>query len=147
MSYSENGRGFWQVDLSTSEGARSAAHSAGTAAFVYAGLTVLTALLFGQMFVPVGKYGQTSFNLMPLGIAFLGVTAGFRLRDGKGLIAGALLALVVVLNVLGKLASLSSWSGTAIDVVVLVLLVPGLRGAAALRRGLATADQDRAAFD
>ncbi|WP_309751719.1 hypothetical protein [Novosphingobium sp.] len=147
MSYSEHGSRFWQVDLTTADGARSAARSAGTAAFIYGGLAVLVAMLFGQLFVPIGKYGQTSLNLMPFGISFLAVVAGFRLRDGKGLIAGSLLAVVVVFNVLANLASLSGWGGTAINVVVLIVLVQGLRGASALRRGLATADEELAAFD
>ncbi|HEX4848906.1 MAG TPA: hypothetical protein VFV30_12245 [Novosphingobium sp.] len=137
----------WDIDLTTRMGAREAARTASTAAFIYAGVNTLGLLILGGLVSTVGNYGQTMLNLAPVALVVLAIFAGFRLRDGKGLVLGGLLAVVVALGLLIQIASLAIGGGTAIGLVVLVLLVQGLRGAWALHRGTGFEDDDTAAFE
>ena len=138
---------FWEIDLTTRIGAREAASTGATAAYIYAGVSLLGALLSGALLQQVGKFGQTVFDFGPVVISVLALFAGFRLKDGKGLVLGSLLALIVVLGLLMQLAALAIGGGTAISLVVLVLLIQGLRGAWALHKGQNFEDDDVAAFE
>lgn len=132
---------FWDIDLTTRAGARGAAHTAGTAAFVYAGATVLGALIGGAM-VQTVNLAQTSLNMLPIVLAVLAAFAGFRLQDGKGLVIGSILTVLVALDLLAHLLALQGIPGMVLCAVVLVLLVQGLRGALALSRGTGFADDN-----
>lgn len=138
---------FWDIDLTTRVGARSAAGTGATAAYIYAGVTLIGALLTGALLKQVGKFGQTALEFGPIVIAVLALFAGFRLKDGKGLVLGSILAVIVALGLLMQLASLAIGGGTAISLVVLVLLVQGLRGAYALHKSQNFEDDDIAAFE
>ncbi|NWP29060.1 hypothetical protein GY984_25525, partial [Escherichia coli] len=59
--------------------------------------------------------------------------AGFRLHAGRGLVWGGVAALLLVLEVLGKLAMLNIM-GLVINAVLTIGVINGLRGARALRR-------------
>ena len=79
---------------------------------------------------------RSSVTLASAGIeAAIFLIAGWRLRKGKGLILGSIGALLLLLEGLFKLASLSI-GGVVIDAVLLVVIANGLRGAWALRKGL-----------
>lgn len=136
---------FWEIDLTTRAGARGAAHTAGTAAFVYAGATVLGALIGGAM-VQTVNLAQTSLNVLPIVLAALAAFAGFRLQDGKGMIIGSVLAVIVALDLLAHVLALQGYAGLVLCGVVLALLVQGLRGVRALHQGRGFEDDDIETF-
>lgn len=138
----------WDIDLTTRTGARSAARTAASACFLYAGVTAIGAvfrLFTGGLIVQVGS-GQTSLNLLPLLIAAFAAVAGFRLQAGKGLVLGMILAAIVVLELLALIALLSGLFVIVLDLVVLIFLIQGLRGARALQVGKGFEDDDIEAF-
>ena len=137
---------LWDIDLTTRVGARGAARTAATGAYLFAGATLLGALVFGQLLQPVGTTGRTSLNLLPLVQVVLAVFAGFRLQDGKGLILGSILFVVVALSMISSALGLAI-GGVVLCGIVLVLLFQGLRGAYALHKGVGFEDDDIATFE
>ena len=136
---------FWDADLTTRMGAESAAFQGGLGCFIYSGMAVLGLVFFG---------GVNGFDT-PEGIAGIAgvgaevlvtTTAGFRLRAGKGAFWGSAAALIVGLELLFKLISLSINGGLIIGAVVLVVIVQGVRGAFALRSANGFAEDDAEVF-
>jgi len=118
---------FYSVDLTTRAGAETAAHKGGVAAFVFAGMCVLGMLLFGY----TAGFGTPAGIGAMAGAALEGIVAliaGFRLRAGKGVFVGTLLALLIVIEMAMKVASLAI-GGLILPGILLVVVVNGLRGA------------------
>jgi hypothetical protein len=138
----------WDVDLTTRVGARGAARTAASACFLYAGATAAGAVfrLFSGAMIQQAGSGPFGVNLLPFAVAMLAAVAGFRLQAGKGLFFGATLAVIIALELLALIASLSGLMVIALDLVVLIFLIQGLRGARALHAGKAFEDDDAEAF-
>ncbi|MCJ2178619.1 hypothetical protein [Novosphingobium album (ex Hu et al. 2023)] len=135
---------FYDIDLTTRAGATGAAKQGGLACFVFAGMGALGVALLG------GIAGYTT----PEGIGFMfgggleavvGVIAGLRLRAGKGVFWGGYAALLLTAETIGKAVSLSI-GGFILSVVVLVIMVNGIRGALALKRGVLFEDDEAEVF-
>ncbi len=135
----------WDIDLTTRAGAHGATSTAATAAYLYAGATAVGAVLSGVLFQQVGGY-RSSLNLLPFIVVVFAIFAGFRLKDGKGLVLGSVLAAVVLLDLLAHLASLSGIPGIVLCALVFVFLIQGLRGVLALKRGTGFDDDDSDTF-
>jgi hypothetical protein len=147
---------FWTVDLTTRAGAEKAAANGGFICLVIAGLVAVGLLAL----IALGGTTGGSLIIAGAGIAIAGfgialfVVAGLRLRRGCGAYWGAFAALFLALTTLVRIVSVLVFvwgsSGSAIGagsiggiVVNLVLLVPvvnGVRGAWALRRDTFAAD-------
>jgi hypothetical protein len=135
---------MWDVDLTTRMGAQTAARMGGTAAFVFAVLGVLGAVLAAAFVMRTNPPVAIGTIVGGLVEALIGLVAGFRLRLGKGMIWGGAAAALDALELITKVVSLQ-FGGLLIGGVVLVYLVNGVRGAAALRRG-PFADDDAETF-
>lgn len=135
----------WSIDLTTRAGARSAARTGGTACLLYAAATAVGGLFV--LFVgTTGGSAQTSLNLLPFLLAGYAAITGFRMQAGKGMFMGIALALLIALELLVRLASLTGIFGIALCLVVLIFLIQGLRGARALQAGSGFEDDDIEAF-
>ena len=125
---------LWNVDLTTEDGALGAAQMGGFACFVAA---VLSLLGVAALFV-MGTVGGLS-TMVLAGAAFamaevaLFAIAGLRLRGGKGEVWGYAAAIVLVIELLVKIATVS-FIGIMINIILLIALGNGIRGARALRR-------------
>ena len=125
---------LWNVDLTTEDGALGAAQMGGFACFVAA---VLSLLGVAALFV-MGTVGGLS-TMVLAGAAFamaevaLFAIAGLRLRGGKGEVWGYAAAIVLAIELLVKIAAVS-FIGIMINIILLIALGNGIRGARALRR-------------
>ena len=124
----------WDIDLETRMGAQSAADQAGLAAFVFAGLTVISGFFLGSMMDLATPEGMTFAAIMLFQIV-LGVAAGIRLRQGHGAWLGIAMAVVIGANVLLQAINLQFGLGLIINALLLIWMVQGIRGALALRQG------------
>lgn len=131
MAFSDDGHRFWHVDLTTRVGATTAASMGATACFVFCGLCVLRMFLFGG----IAGFG-TAEGIATMGGAalegVLGLIAGLRLRAGLGAYWGGAVAVLLTLEVLLSLVSLSL-GGAVVSGIFLVLITQGARGALALK--------------
>jgi hypothetical protein len=131
---------FWDIDLTTRAGAKGATDTGALACFVYAaasfgGLALSGALLSGGEML---RNGSLAIGIVVVaGIEIVvGVIAGLRLRSGKGAYWGIAAAAVIVLDIISHLVSLMGWVGLILCAVLLVLVVNGIRGALALKKGI-----------
>ncbi len=127
---------FWDADLETRMGAETAADAGGMASFVFAGLSVLGAVIFGgltSMDTTEAIGGAVAVGIQVL----IGIVAGFRLRAGKGAFWGIAVAALLAIELLFKLATFAISGGLVINVILLVVVVQGIRGAFALRGSFA----------
>lgn len=146
MAYSDSGHRFWHIDLTTRAGALGATGTAAIASFALAGLTMLGGLILAPWRAPGA--GESISALVAIGLEILVfIMAGLRLRVGKGLVWGSVAAVLVGIEILFKLLTLTGIGGVVINGVLLVGLVNGLRGALALKRGLGFDDEDVSAFE
>jgi hypothetical protein len=136
---------MWDVDLTTRMGAETATRMGSNAAFMFAGLGVLGAVLYGFVLIKTNPAVATGSAIGGLFEAVIGIIAGLRLRGGKGLVWGGVAAVLLLLEEILKLVQLQLGGGIAIGIVVLVYLVNGLRGANALRQNR-FADDDADVF-
>ena len=125
---------FWNVDLTTEDGALGAAQIGGFACFVAAGLGVLGAaaiFAFGRSSGPptAAVIGAAAALVEALVFAI----AGLRLRAGKGIVWGSVSAVLLLLEIVAKIAALAI-PGIIINGIVLVGVINGIRGVRALRR-------------
>ena len=132
---------FWNIDLTTEDGALSAAQMGSYACFIAAVLGLIsTALLLGVMM----SGGRTMLALVAAGFALVEIVlfavAGFRLRAGKGVVWGIVAAILLAIELVTKIAAMS-FVGTMIDGILLVGVVNGIRGARAMRQIDLTAEE------
>jgi hypothetical protein len=139
---------FWDVDLETQDGAESAAQLGGFACFVAAGLGVLGVALATLAEASTGA-SALIIAVLSVGVAeiLVFVVAGFRLRAGKGIIWGTIAAILIVLEIVMKLVTLTGIPGIVINAILLIGVVNGIRGARALGRGDMTADEAGEVFN
>lgn len=127
---------LWNIDLSTEDGALGAAQMGGAACFVGAVLGVLGAISAGGM---AAKTADGGIATVVIGVAILEillfVIAGFRMREGKGVIWGGSVAVMLALELVLKLLMLSV-IGIIINVILLIVVINGIRGARALHKGV-----------
>lgn len=137
---------LWNVDLTTEDGALGAAQMGGFACFVAA---VLGLVGVAALFVMGTVGGLSPLVLGGAAVAVAEVAifaiAGLRLRAGKGEVWGYAATIVLAIELLAKIASVS-FIGIMIDVVLLIALANGIRGARALRRLEMKADDAAAVF-
>lgn len=137
---------FWNVDLTTRSGAETAADQGGLACFFVAGLTVLGALVFGGLAGFDTIEGQITMATIGLQ-AVIALIAGFRLRAGKGAFWGMAVAAFLVLEIVTKLVTLNGIGGLVLNVVFLIMVVQGVRGAWALRSQVPFEDDQVEVFE
>ena len=135
---------FWDADLTTRLGAESATDSAGTACFAIAVFRIIAALFFGGMIGLETLEGKLIAGVTALE-AVLALAAGFRFRAGKGAFIGIAVAAMLVLAIVNSLVTLA-FLGIILNSVFLVMVIQGIRGAFALRKGQFDED-DYAAFE
>lgn len=137
---------FWNTDLTTQDGAEGAAQNGGFACFIAAGLTVV------GMAMLVAMYNGPAEGLVG-GIAGVAsetvvfTVAGFRLRAGKGVIWGGVAALLLIIEMVMKLVTMTGIAGIVINFVLLAFMINGVRGALALRRGDLDVEEVAKVFD
>ncbi len=124
---------FWNIDLTTEDGALGAASNGAYACFIAAVLTAISGLFFGGMTSDMGERGAT--GLIALVAIGLFVVAGLRLRNGKGAFWGSVAVAWLILELLGKLIVFSI-PGLVVNIVLLIVVINGVRGAWALRQGI-----------
>ncbi len=137
---------FWNADLTTRMGAESAADNGGLACFIYGGFSVLGIAFFGSF---VGYDTPEGLAILAAtGVQVLvAILAGFRLRSGKGAFWGIAVAVLMTLDLIGKLISLAIGVGLVVNVILLIVLIQGVRGAWALRSGVGFDEDDTEAFE
>jgi hypothetical protein len=128
---------LWRVDLTTEDGIRGAMETAGFACFVAAGLTALSLVFVLGLGRASEESGELAAAMLILLVPALAVylIAGWRFRAGKGVIWGSAAILVTGLFLLTGLLSISLPS-ILTNGIVMLLLIGGVRGAIAARRGL-----------
>ena len=125
---------FSNIDLTTEDGARSAAEIGGLACFIAAALSILGAVLIAGVLGGTAAPAAWTFAIGAGIEAVLFAIAGFRLRAGRGLVWGSVAAAVITLELIGKMLAFSV-IGIAINIPLLLAMLGGVRGAWALRRG------------
>jgi hypothetical protein len=122
----------WSVDLTTEDGALSAVQNGGMACFIAAGLSVLgIVVLCATHGISPVLFASLAGAAIELAIF---VVAGLRFRAGKGMVWGSVAALLIVLEIITKLVTLTGAFGIVINAALLVATINGVRGARALRR-------------
>ncbi|WP_423604077.1 hypothetical protein [Sphingomonas sp. MS122] len=131
---------FWKIDLTTEDGAANAAATGGMACFIAAGLTLLGAVfIFGA--VRIGVQAPIVLGFAAVSIVIY-LVAGWRLRGGKGAFWGGAATALLVLEALSRLIALTGLFGLVINVILVIVIANGVRGAWAMRKG--GFDQDAA---
>ena len=129
---------FWNVDLTTEDGAMSAAQIGGFACLVGAGLGMIsTALLLGLLVSGAVSSAAMAVGAIALVEIVVFTIAGFRLRAGKCVGWGSAVAIGLALELVFKLLTVAI-VGIMIDGILLIAVITGIRGALALRRIAAT---------
>ena len=135
---------IWNPDLTTEDGAMSAAQLGGYACFVAAVLSVVGLVL------TYGLYANGSIaaivGLITLAEIVLYAAAGFRLNAGKGFYLGIVAALLLALELTAKVVALAFSIAMVINLLLLIVTISGVRGAWALRKGIANPEDDAAIF-
>ena len=137
--------GLWTRDLTTRDAADGATGLASIGCFIMAGLSVPSGLVALNLLngarseLLAGALGAIALEFL----VFL--IAGFRLRIGKGLGWGIAATVILAIETLFKLVTLSPL-GLIIDGIVLVAVINGVRGAAAMRRGFVDYDAEAEVF-
>lgn len=138
------GSKFYSADLTTRAGALSAASGGAIACFIACGLAV-----FGALFLASTADSGTVIAML-FGVAaecLLFLVAGLRLRAGRGGFWGIAAALVILVEIVMKLVSMTGLGGLLINVMLLVVIANGVRGAFALRRRDFSAEDLEQVFD
>ena len=144
MAYSDEGRRFWHIDLTTRAGARGAAAQGGSACFVFCAMAVLGAVVFGGLSgltTPEGIVAASGAGLE----ALIALVAGLRLREGKGAYWGMAAAALAALELIGKVLTISI-GGFLIVGAILIMIIQGIRGALALKNQPRFEDDDLDVF-
>lgn len=130
---------FWNVDLTTQDGTESAVQMGAFACFVSAALTLLASALVAllQHNSPVRSATIAGDGLQLI----IFIIAGFRFRSGKGLIWGIVAAVILAIEAVANLVALTGFTGTIIDLMLLVIIINGVRGAHAGRHQIFKSDK------
>ena len=124
----------WNVDLTTEDGAFSAAQIGGLACFIAAALALFGAAMILGLGAGSGAVRAALFDASAMLVEIvLFVVAGLRLRAGKGSIWGSIAAMALVIELVVKLATFAI-VGVLIDALLLIVVINGLRGVRALGR-------------
>lgn len=128
---------FWNVDLETRMGARSAMDQVKLACFIFAGISA-----FGGIMAFWFNPGPISIlNFLPATIALI---AGLRLKAGEvdsvfwAIAAAALLVLIILSNIFGVVTGTTGFLALSFLVafaILLIMMINGIRAAFALRKG------------
>lgn len=125
---------IWNVDLTTEDGALGAAQIGAFACFIAAALGLIgiawIVAMGASMQQPMLALASASVALAE---ALVFGVAGFRLRSGKGQVWGSVAAILLGIELVVKLMSLSI-VGILLDAILLVGVINGFRGVRALRR-------------
>lgn len=135
---------FWNIDLTTRAGARSALHQASIGCFIFCGMAVLgmaVATFSGQ--VPGSGTAIIVAAGFELGVALI---AAFRLRAGKGLYWTMAAAALLALEIINNIIMLKIGGGSILSVISLVFMINGIRAGFALKRGVGFDDDDYEVF-
>jgi hypothetical protein len=125
---------MWDVDLTTEDGALSAAQIGGLACLIGAALAFFGATIVLGLGAGSGALKAALFDASAMLVEIvLFAVAGFRLRAGKGSVWGSVAAMALVIEIAVKLATFAI-VGVLIDTILLIGLVNGLRGVRALQR-------------
>lgn len=136
---------FWDIDLTTRSGAETAAHQGGLASYFVAGLTIVGGLVLGGLTELETAEGLSAAVVIAVS-ALIAAIAGFRLRAGKGAFWGIAVAVMLVVEIISKLAAFTI-GGIILNVIFLVLVVQGVRGAWALRSETGFGEDDVEVFE
>jgi hypothetical protein len=132
--------GFGKIDLTTEDGALGAAQIGAYACFI---ATVLGLISTGLVLGVVMSDGRTMATVIAAAFAAIEIivfaVAGFRLRVGKGVIWGIAATVLLAIEFLDKIATMS-FVGTMIDGILLLGVINGIRGARALGRIMLSTD-------
>ncbi len=122
----------WNVDLTTEDGALSAIQNGTLACFIAGVLTVL-----GAIFI-YATNGPNPATIASMAIAAIElviyIVAGLRFRARKGAAWGSVAAVLMVLEILAKIATFTGIAGIVINAALLMATINGVRGARALGR-------------
>ncbi len=122
----------WNVDLTTEDGALSAIQNGTLACFIAGVLTVL-----GAIFI-YATNGPNPATIASMAIAAIElviyIVAGLRFRARKGAAWGSVAAVLMVLEILAKIATFTGIAGIVINAALLMAIINGVRGARALGR-------------
>jgi hypothetical protein len=134
---------FWNIDLTTEDGAMGAAQLGSYACFVAAALGLWSMVMVWGL-IQAGAYMPLVAGFMLAEILLFAGT-GLRMRIGKGGVIGIFAALMLVLELVAKLLAFSI-PGLIINAILLVVTINGIRGAWAIRKGIPDAEEDAAIF-
>jgi hypothetical protein len=125
---------FWNVDLSTRDGAMGAAQLGGGACFAAAALAGvgLAAVLIAAGGVNAASLTSAAGVVVEMLVFAI---AGLRLRRGRGVGWGIAAALLLLVEIVAKLVTMTGVGGLVVNGLVLVAIVTGIRGARALASG------------
>jgi hypothetical protein len=145
MAFGDADRKFWEIDLTTRAGAMGAAHQGSLACFVFCGMAVLGILLLG------GTAGFDTLEGISIAIGaglefVVALIAGLRLRAGKGAFWTMVVAALAALELAAKVVAISI-GGVIITGAVLIMMIQGIRGALALKKGFGFEDDDIEVFN
>jgi len=122
----------WNVDLTTEDGALSAIQNGTLACFIAGALSVL-----GAIFI-YATNGPNPAAIASMAIAAIElviyIVAGLRFRAHKGVVWGSGAAVLLVLEILAKVATFTGIAGIVINAALLMAIISGVRGARALGR-------------
>lgn len=137
---------FWDIDLTTRMGAESAANQGALGCFLLAGLTVVAAFISSAVVNTSTLEGQIAIGFVVFQ-ATVCLLAGIRLRQGKGAYLAMAVVAFLVIEIIAKLVTLTALLGLVINVVLLVVVFQGVRGALALKNTQHFEEDDIAAFE
>lgn len=122
----------WNVDLTTEDGALSAIQNGALACFIAGVLTVLGAIF---IYASNGLSPATAASIAIAAIELaIYIVAGFRFRAHKGVVWGSVAAVLVVLEIIAKIATFNGIAGIVINAALLMAMINGVRGGRALGR-------------
>ena len=125
---------LWNIDLTTEDGALSAAQTGGYACLVAAALSmVAVAMLLGLSMSAGPSMATLAFAAGAIAEIMVFIVAGFRLRAGKGVVWGSAVAVLLAIELATKVATLAI-IGIMINAILLIVVINGIRGARAMRR-------------
>lgn len=136
MAYGDGGNVFkrlWAPNLENRVGARAATDVAGLGLYIVAAWSSFPAIALAANFFADGPAkaspeGIASFVIF-VAMLILYVAAGWRLRQGKGLVIGGVVAFLSFLNFLASFYPVPSPGGIIVNLLIVAVLIGGVRAA------------------